>query len=125
MDRSWRLYVKEKGSGRHGLRNHDEDGEDGDGWLRYHGSGEARPCRRREFRHGRHGSREETANRITLGGRGRFLTVDLPPDTPPPPPPPPPLAHSNPAHSSRSPRHHESSRIAKGTFRTRPHPSAS
>lgn len=50
----------------------------------YHGSGEAaRPCRRREFRHGRHGPREETANRITLGGRGRFLTVDLPPDTPP------------------------------------------
>lgn len=79
------------------LRNHDEDG---DGWLRYHdGSGEARPCRRREFRHGRHGSREETANRITLGGRGRFLTVDLPPDTPP-------LAHSNPPHSSHSPRNY-------------------
>lgn len=39
---------------------------------------EARPRQRREFRHGRHGQREETANRITLGGHGRFLTVDLP-----------------------------------------------
>lgn len=91
-----------------------EDDEDGDGWLRYHGSGEARPCRRREFRHGRHGPREETANRITLGGRGRFLTVDLPPDTPPPPP----------LQSSTLLPGAESSRIA-GTFRTRSHPSAS
>lgn len=90
-----------------------EDDEDGDGWLRYHGSGEARPCRRREFRHGRHGPREETANRITLGGRGRFLTVDLPPDTPPPP-----------LQSSTLLPGAESSRIA-GTFRTRSHPSAS
>lgn len=96
------------------LRDHDEDDEDGDGWLRYHGSGEARPCRRREFRHGRHGPREETANRITLGGRGRFLTVDLPPDTPPPPP----------LQSSTLLPGAESSRIA-GTFRTRSHPSAS
>lgn len=95
------------------LRDHDEDDEDGDGWLRYHGSGEARPCRRREFRHGRHGPREETANRITLGGRGRFLTVDLPPDTPPPP-----------LQSSTLLPGAESSRIA-GTFRTRSHPSAS